>query len=49
MKNIVDPTVRAPELGKDIPEDIRKICKGLLEKDENLRMDFGQIIKFKII
>lgn len=47
--NIIDPLIKAPLLGENIPKEIRKICKGLLEKDENKRIGYEQIIKSEII
>lgn len=40
----------APELlTKFIPPEIKEICKGLLDKDQEKRMGFEQIIEYKII
>lgn len=44
MLKLDDPTISAPELDENIPLDIRNICKGLLEKDENKRIGFEEII-----
>ncbi len=49
VKKIADRNLLAPELLPTIPQEIREICKGLLNKDESQRFDFEKILSYKYI
>jgi hypothetical protein len=44
INNILDPSNVAPELDSSVPQEVRDICKGLLDKEESKRFGFSQLI-----